>query len=403
MSLRSSLSSLTSHASAPLPLPQHSSVRDHLLIYGGNCNGNDDPDYYDVNLETMEVVLIAPVDRQGLLPEKILFFIATHFPALCLSHLHSSPSHHTPHPSHVYTRHSWIASYRGCLSFHKFRLSFIPGDHSCRVGHAAVTLPDSNTVYVFGGWNGKAYLNFGCLFDCDQSTVLVEKGKARTLPSARRDHTLVCVPSSKQCWLFGGWNNMDVDDAADMWTLDQQWVWEHVTDMVGQAPSALRGHSTCVVGDILFVFAGLQGLTTYTNDLYLFHTHLLKWLKVPCGGYGAVPAARAWHTASLIGGRFMVLFGGTAGRMNFFNDVHVLDVTTLTWHRVAMPSEADEVEQKEDSRRMLSPTPRASHTAVAVGMCTCLCFIPLSCVYVLMYESMLVVRGAYIGRVDCRS
>lgn len=246
-----------------------------------------------------------------------------------------------------------------------------PGDHTCRVGHAAVTLPDSNAVYVFGGWNGKAYLNFGVLFDCDQSTVLVEKGKARTLPSARRDHTLAYVPSSKKCWLFGGWSNMDVDDAADMWTLDRQWVWEQVTGMVGEAPAALRGHSACVVSDILFVFAGLQGLTTYTNDLYLFHTRLLKWLKVPHGGHGAVPAARAWHTAVLVGERFMVVFGGTAGRMNFFNDVHVLDVTTLTWYRVAWsPDESEQVELKEDEKRRLTPTPRASHTAVAVGMCS---------------------------------
>ncbi len=48
-----------------------------------------------------------------------------------------------------------------------------------RAGHAAVYIPTSNTVYVFGGWNGKKYLNYGFLFDCQTSSVMLEKVQGR--------------------------------------------------------------------------------------------------------------------------------------------------------------------------------------------------------------------------------
>lgn len=34
-------------------------------------------------------------------------------------------------------------------------------------------------IYVFGGWNGKGYVNYGFLYSTDKMNMLVEKNKDR--------------------------------------------------------------------------------------------------------------------------------------------------------------------------------------------------------------------------------
>lgn len=49
---------------------------------------------------------------------------------------------------------------------------------------------------------------------------------------------------------------------------------------------------------------------------------------------GEVPSPRAWHTATTVG-KFIFVFGGTAGRTRFYNDIYVLDTETLQWHLIS--------------------------------------------------------------------
>ena len=45
----------------------------------------------------------------------------------------------------------------------------------------SVYLPVGNSIYVFSGWNGKKYLNYGFLYDCQNSSVLLEKTQGRAV------------------------------------------------------------------------------------------------------------------------------------------------------------------------------------------------------------------------------
>ncbi|KAE8677754.1 Galactose oxidase/kelch repeat superfamily protein, putative isoform 2 [Hibiscus syriacus] len=69
---------------------------------------------------------------------------------------------------------------------------------------------------------------------------------------------------------------------------------------------------------------------------------------------GAAPSPRESHTATLIGDDKVVIFGGSGeGGANYLNDLHVLDLRTMTW---TSPQVRGHI-----------PVPRDSHSAVAIG------------------------------------
>ena len=71
-------------------------------------------------------------------------------------------------------------------------------------------------------------------------------------------------------------------------------------------------------------------------------------------GHGDVPIARCNHTANVIAGRYVIVFGGWLGK--FVNDVYVVDTTTFKWEYKATKLSADNPTSD-------LPKPRAGHTA----------------------------------------
>jgi hypothetical protein len=66
----------------------------------------------------------------------------------------------------------------------------------------------------------------------------------------------------------------------------------------------------------------------FCNDLVVLDTTLLTWLVQPVSG--AMPQARAAHSATLVDSHHLFIFGGESqeGRLD---DVWVLDTTTMHW------------------------------------------------------------------------
>ena len=242
-----------------------------------------------------------------------------------------------------------------------------------RVGHSMLAI--QNNFYVFGGWNGKKYLNYGFLFDTEAEHLLQEKHKGRTTPSPRRDHTMVML--GKRLVLFGGWNIYE--QFNDVWTLDKnKWKWR-LRPTTGKVPSARRGHSASRVGKKMWVFGGIQGVSRYLADLYVLDLDTFEWEIPACTG--EVPSCRAWHTANVVGNSSQILFfGGTAGRVNFYNDCYVLDTARQHWFRLpctGAPSKAvfnsgsatslTASEPDAEEQGVALPAGRCSHTATMVG------------------------------------
>jgi len=76
----------------------------------------------------------------------------------------------------------------------------------------------------------------------------------------------------------------------------------------------------------------------------------MTWYQGPDGA--GAPTARFGHTATLVGGNKMFVFGGWNGR-DFFNDLHILDLELMAWMRPTTTGP--------------EPTPRQGHCSILIG------------------------------------
>lgn len=77
-----------------------------------------------------------------------------------------------------------------------------------------------------------------------------------------------------------------------------------------------------MAGARIIIFGG-KGSKTVFRDLHALDPLTMTWFQGPEGG--GAPAARYDHSANLVNGTKMVVFGGWNGS-DFFNDVFVLDL-----------------------------------------------------------------------------
>lgn len=76
----------------------------------------------------------------------------------------------------------------------------------------------------------------------------------------------------------------------------------------------------------------------------------MTWYQGPEGS--GSPSARFGHSASLINGSKMLIFGGWNGRL-FYNDLYLLDLEVMAWSQPKCTGP--------------TPSPRQGHTAIQVG------------------------------------
>lgn len=83
-------------------------------------------------------------------------------------------------------------------------------------------------------------------------------------------------------------------------------------------------------------------------DTYALDPATMTWYVGPEGS--GSPSARFGHSASLVNGNLMVVFGGSNGE-KFFNDVNILHLETMSWVKPELSGPA--------------PSPRYLHSAIA--------------------------------------
>ncbi|KAE8675450.1 Detected protein of confused Function [Hibiscus syriacus] len=105
-------------------------------------------------------------------------------------------------------------------------------------------------------------------------------------------------------------------------------VWKTL-ETTGQGPGPRDSHSVVLVGTKMMVFRGTNG-SKKVNDLHILDLTSKEWIRAECNG--VAPSPRESHTATLIGEDKVVIFGGSGeGGANYLNDLHVLDLRTMTW------------------------------------------------------------------------
>ncbi|KAF9292772.1 hypothetical protein BGZ74_000177 [Mortierella antarctica] len=81
----------------------------------------------------------------------------------------------------------------------------------------------------------------------------------------------------------------------------------------------------------LYVFGGFDQYTdVVNNDLYRLDVETMTWEKL-IYTKGELPSKRNDHSASLWGDDRIVIFGGSDETNQYCNDIHILNIRTMTW------------------------------------------------------------------------
>lgn len=105
------------------------------------------------------------------------------------------------------------------------------------------------------------------------------------------------------------------------------YTWVKETDMQGLIPSPRGGHSSVLIGRLIYVFGGCNATQYCFNDLHTYNTKTKVWDRL--NSTGTLPTARGDHTSVLLGTK-MLVFGGSFRGMEF-NDLYEYNAVTDHW------------------------------------------------------------------------
>eukprot|EP01100_Stratorugosa_tubuloviscum_P005924 TRINITY_DN2593_c0_g1_i1.p1 TRINITY_DN2593_c0_g1~~TRINITY_DN2593_c0_g1_i1.p1 ORF type:complete len:312 (-),score=149.84 TRINITY_DN2593_c0_g1_i1:147-1082(-) len=187
---------------------------------------------------------------------------------------------------------------------------------SARRAHTATAV--GNKIYVFGGGDGASALNDCYIFDTETMhwSVLPTTGK----PEPRGYHTASLV--GNKIVVIGGSNTQSC--FRDIWVLDidkKTWAQKKIPDM-----QARYAHTAQVIGSWIFVYGGCNELD-FVKETICIDTD--TWQIVNINFLGDPPVARGYHTSILSDLRVFVIGGSSANE--YFNDVHTLELATLSF------------------------------------------------------------------------
>lgn len=101
-----------------------------------------------------------------------------------------------------------------------------------------------------------------------------------------------------------------------------------VVETIGELPVARAGHSTTLFGSKLIMFGGEDIHRKLLNDMHILNLETMTWNKVQATQ--PPPSPRYDHGASIHAQRYLLVFGGCS-HSTCFNDLHVLDLHTMEW------------------------------------------------------------------------
>lgn len=185
--------------------------------------------------------------------------------------------------------------------------------------------------------------------------------------TALRAHTTTLVGSN--VYVFGGCDSRTCFN--ELYVLDADsfhWSTPHV---VGDLPLPLRAMTCTTVGKKLVVFGGGDG-PAYYNDVYVLDTVNFRWSRPRILGERA-PSKRRAHTACLYKNGIYVFGGGDGIRaLNDIWRLDVSDVNKMSWKLISGSSTASSSPPSSSDKspggvKDLRPKARGYHTANMVG------------------------------------
>nr|XP_029116763.1 acyl-CoA-binding domain-containing protein 6 isoform X2 [Elaeis guineensis] len=223
-----------------------------------------------------------------------------------------------------------------------------------RYAHGAAIVQDK--MYVFGGNHNGRYLNDLQVLDLKSLTWSKIDAKAQT---GSPESPIVlpvtpCAGHSLITWgnkiLSVGGHTKDPSETITVKEFDPQTcVWSNLKTY-GKPPISCGGQSVTLVGTTLVMFGGEDAKRSLLNDLHILDLETMTWDDIDA--IGTPPPPRSDHAAACHAERYLLIFGG-GSHATCFSDLHVLDLQTMEW---SIPKQQG-----------VTPEPRAGHAGVTVG------------------------------------
>lgn len=178
-------------------------------------------------------------------------------------------------------------------------------------------------MYLFGGYSGFTWLNDFHSFNFETSTwQAVPSGHKGSVPSTRFGY--VSSVHGDFMYVFGGY-----DGSAwlnDMFDFDFERGSWYATQVQGFVPSGRSCPSWATHNGSVYLFGGYDGVHRM-NDFHQFRMASRTWSTVRSAGQ--VPSSRYFH-ASVVYGNSLFLFGGYSGQERL-NDLYEFRFDCNTW------------------------------------------------------------------------
>lgn len=215
-----------------------------------------------------------------------------------------------------------------------------------RYEHGAAVIDDK--MYIFGGNHNGRYLSDLQVLNMRSwtwSRLEVQAGTGGTTPCA--GHSL--IPWDGKLLSVAG-HTKDPSESLQVKVFDLQTYTWSTLKTYGKPPVSRGGQSVTLVGMTLVILGGQDAKRSLLNDLHILDLETMTWDEMDTVGIS--PSPRSDHAAAVHADRYLLVFGG-GSHATCFNDLHVLDLQTMEWSR---PTQQGEI-----------PSPRAGHAGVTVG------------------------------------
>ncbi|PIA39206.1 hypothetical protein AQUCO_02700409v1 [Aquilegia coerulea] len=225
-----------------------------------------------------------------------------------------------------------------------------------RSGHTAVNVGKSKVV-IFGGLVDKRFLSDITVFDSDNNLWFNPECTGNgpdglVGPTPRAFHVAVAIDCNM--FIFGG--RCGGKRLGDFWMLDTDiWQWSELTSF-GDLPSPRDFASASSIGNRKIVMYGGWDGKKWLTDVYILDTMSLEWTELSVAG--SLPPPRCGHTATMVEKRLLV-FGGRGGGGPIMGDLWALkglieeENETPGWTQLKLPGQ--------------QPSPRCGHSMTSGG------------------------------------
>lgn len=176
-----------------------------------------------------------------------------------------------------------------------------------------------------------------------------KKGKGG--PVKRWGHSSVVKDHRLLIYGGNGRNPRNVRHWQCFYELDLlEWEWNKL-EPTNRAPPIRDSHSAILVGNDIYIYGGSDGNTPKSEDLFRYDLNTSCWERIEATG--EIPVGREGHTACLLHGKYMVIYGGWGPKEDVLTDVHCFDIEKKKWSQVIKKSGPD-------------PKPRESQGSCAI-------------------------------------